>query len=145
MENNRKGTTVARSYLYQSTAPTAETKVTYSQNEGKTRKLVHGQSSTEVTLLPHRDNYKHVEEAKKHMPSTAVSYNLQCGNRGAFRSKEKENGRNNHGNRMNFGANMYAEEPISPTSLVLSKTPLPVIGGRSYTYSTAKIKIISFN
>ena len=43
---------------------------------------------------------------------------------------KKENGNNNNGNGINFGGNAYAKEPISPVSPVLSKTPLPVIGGR---------------
>ena len=89
----------------------------------------HGQSSTQVTLLPH-SGYKDVDEATKHLPSNIGSYNLKYENRGGFRVMERENGNSNNGNSITSGTNMYAEEPTSPPAPALSKTPLPVIGGR---------------
>ena len=48
-----------------------------------------------------------------------------------FQTKtQKENGNNNNGNGINLGGNAYAKGQISPMSPVLTKTPLPVIGGK---------------
>ena len=129
-ECNRKGKVVARSYLYQTAVPSAETEVTYSLKEGKIRKAGYGHSSatTQVTLLPQSAN-KNLEEDTNQ--SSLSSYNLKYGDRGMFQAMaKKENGNNNNGNGINLGGNAYAKEPISPMSPVLTKTPLPVIGGK---------------
>ena len=123
-----KGKVVARSYLYQTAVPSAETEVTFSPKEGKLRKSGYGQSSTQVTLLPH-GCYKHAEEEVKNLASFDSS-NLKYRDRGTFHSNGKENGNNNNGNGINLGKKVYANEPISPASPVITKTPLPVIGGK---------------
>jgi len=129
-EYYQKGKVVARSYLYQTAVPSAETEVTYSPKEGKIRKAGYGQSSTQVTLLPH-GSHKHAEEEAKNIASVG-SFNLKYGDRGTFHSNGKENGNNNNGNGINLGSKMYAKQAISPASSpVISKTPLPVIGGKS--------------
>jgi hypothetical protein len=130
-EYYQKGKVVARSYLYQTAVPSAETEVTYSPKEGKIRKAGYGhKSSTQVTLLPH-GSHKHAEDEAKNVESVG-SFNLKYGDRGTFHGDGKENGNNNNGNGINFGSKMYAKQPMSPAaSPVLSKTPLPVIGGKS--------------
>ena len=129
-ECNRKGKVVARSYLYQTAVPSAETEVTYSLKEGKIRKAGYGKPSatTQVTLIP-QSAYTNSDEDTN--PSLVRPHNLKYGDSGMFQTMaKKENGNNNNGNGINFGGNTYAKEPISPVSPVLTKTPLPVIGGR---------------
>ena len=128
---------VARSYLYQTSVPTAETEVTFSSKTGKIRNIGQGQVSTHVALLPQRKpqykDHKHVEEDDdtQHLLSSTDSYNLQYRERGVFYT----NGNNNNRNGVNLGANKYAKDAISLNSPVLSKTPLPVIGGKHPIYN----------
>ena len=92
-------------------------------------------------MLPQRKpqykDHKHVEEDDdtKHLLSSTDSYNLQYRERGVFYTNGKESGNNNNGNGVNLGANKYAKDAISLNSLVLSKTPLPVIGGKHPIYN----------
>ena len=128
------GKVVARSYLYQTTAPSADTEVTYSPKDGKIRKAVgYGQSSsTQVKLFEHGN--KHVKEKKKKdQPYSVSSYNLKYGNGGDYQNQGKETGNDTNGNGINLGANLHGNEPISPLSPGMSKTPLPIIGGRLFT------------
>ena len=127
---NWKGKVVARSYLYQTAVPSAETEVTFSVKDGKIRKAAYGQSSatTQVTLLPQSTNKILDEDSNQ---ASGGSYNLKYGDKGTFQTTlKKENGNNNNGNGIHFGGNAYAKEQISPMSPVLTKTPLPVIGGK---------------
>ena len=141
---------VARSYLYQTSVPTAETEVTFSSKTGKIRNIGQGQASTHVALLPQRKpqykDHKHVEEDDdtKHLLSSTDSYNFQYRERGVFYTNGKENGNNNNGNGVNLGANKYAKDAISLNSPVLSKTPLPVIGGKHPIYSNT-INLIEYS
>ena len=127
---NWKGNVVARSYLYQTAVPSAETEVTFSVKDGKIRKAAYGQSSatTQVTLLPQSTNKILDEDSNQ---ASGGSYNLTHGDKGTFQTTfKKENGNSNNGNGINFGGNAYAKEQLSPMSPVLTKTPLPVIGGK---------------
>ena len=141
---------VARSYLYQTSVPTAETEVTFSPKTGKIRNIGQGQASTHVALLPQRKpqykDHKHVEEDDdtKHLLSSTDSYNLQYRERGVFYTNGKENGNNNNGYGVNLGANKYAKDAISLNSPVLSKTPLPVIGGKHPIYNNT-INLIEYS
>ena len=131
---------VARSYLYQTSVPTAETEVTFSPKTGKIRNIGQGQSSTHVALLPQRKpqykDHKQVEEFDdtQRLLSSTDAYDLQYRERGVFYTNGKENGNNNNGNGVNLGSNKYAKDAISLNSPVLSKTPLPVIGGKHPIY-----------
>ena len=133
---------VARSYLYQTSVPTAETEVTFSPKTGKIRNIGQGQVSTHVALLPQRKpqykDHKHVEEDDdtQRLLSSTDAYDLQYRERGVFYTNGKENGKNNNRNGVNLGAN---KDAISLNSPVLSKTPLPVIGGKHPIYINAKL------
>ena len=95
-------------------------------------------------MLPQRKpqykDHKHVEEDDdtQHLLSSTDSYNLQYRERGVFYTNGKEHGNNNNGNGVNLGANKYAKDAISLNSPVLSKTPLPVIGGKHPIYINTK-------
>ena len=115
---------MARSYLYQTAVPTSETEVTYSAQDTKLGKKRHEKSVTQVTLLP-KDNHARGDEAT--LMSSIDAHNIKKRGMGVFQDEAKKSGNHNNGNGINSGKIKY-------TDIWLSKTPLPVIGGRLYDF-----------
>ena len=122
---------MARSYLYQNTVPTSETEVTYSVQDTKLGKKRHEKSVTQVTLLPKDDNARGDEAT---LMSSIDVHNMKKGNMGVFQDEANQGGNHNNGNGMNSGKIIY-------TDIWLSKTPLPVIGGRLYHSVLSRYKL----